>query len=159
MPWSETKGNTNQLGETMKKDIHPEYVECTVTCSCGNTFKTRATKPELKIDICNVCHPFYTGTQKLIDTGGRVQRFSDRFGSATDLVKEREAKKKADRAAKLEAEAKAKAEAKAEKAKLKEERAAKFAAENAKKEAEAAAAAEEATPAEEPEASSEESAE
>ena len=124
----------------MKKDIHPEYVDCTVTCSCGNTFKTRATKPELKIDICNVCHPFYTGTQKLIDTGGRVQRFSDRFGSATDLVKEREAKKKAERAAKLEAEAKAKAEAKAEKAKAKEERAAKFAAENAKKEAEAAAA-------------------
>ena len=124
----------------MKKDIHPEYVDCTVTCSCGNTFKTRATKPELKIDICNVCHPFYTGTQKLIDTGGRVQRFSDRFGSATDLVKEREAKKKAERAAKLEAEAKAKAEAKAEKAKVKEERAAKFAAENAKKEAEAAAA-------------------
>lgn len=143
----------------MKKDIHPEYVECTVTCSCGNTFKTRATKPELKIDICNVCHPFYTGTQKLIDTGGRVQRFSDRFGSATDLVKEREAKKKAVRAAKLEAEAKAKAEAKAEKAKLKEERAAKFAAENAKKEAEAAAAAEEATPAKESEDSSEESAE
>ena len=124
----------------MKKDIHPDYVECTVTCSCGNTFKTHATKPELKIDICNVCHPFYTGTQKLIDTGGRVQRFSDRFGSATDLVKEREAKKKAERAAKLEAEAKAKAEAKAEKAKVKEERAAKFAAENAKKEAEAAAA-------------------
>lgn len=143
----------------MKKDIHPEYVECTVTCSCGNTFKTRATKPELKIDICNVCHPFYTGTQKLIDTGGRVQRFSDRFGSATDLVKEREAKKKADRAAKLEAEAKAKAEAKAEKAKLKEERAAKFAAENAKKEAEAAAAAEEATPSKESEDSSEESVE
>lgn len=142
----------------MKKDIHPEYVECTVTCSCGNTFKTRATKPELKIDICNVCHPFYTGTQKLIDTGGRVQRFSDRFGSATDLVKEREAKKKADRAAKLEAEAKAKAEAKAEKAKLKEERAAKFAAENAKKEAEAAAA-EEAKPAEEAEDQAEESAE
>ena len=134
----------------MKKDIHPEYVDCTVTCSCGNTFKTRATKPELKIDICNVCHPFYTGTQKLIDTGGRVQRFSDRFGSATELVKEREAKKKADRAAKLEAEAQAKAEAKAEKAKLKEERAAKFAAENAKKEEEAAkAAAEEAEKAEE----------
>ncbi len=122
----------------MKKDIHPEYVDCTVTCSCGNTFKTRATKPELKIDICNVCHPFYTGTQKLIDTGGRVQRFSDRFGSATEVVKEREAKKKAERAAKLEAEAKAKAEAKAEKAKLKEERAAKFAAEQAKKDEEEA---------------------
>ena len=132
----------------MKKDIHPEYVECTVTCSCGNTFKTRATKPELRIDICNICHPFYTGTQKLIDTGGRVQRFSDRFGSATDLVKEREAKKKAERAAKLEAEAKAKAEAKAEKAKLKEERAAKYAAEAAQK-AEEEAANEAEKPAEE----------
>ena len=127
----------------MKKDIHPEYVDCTVTCSCGNSFKTRATKPELKIDICNVCHPFYTGTQKLIDTGGRVQRFSDRFGSATEVVKEREAKRKAERAAKLEAEAQAKAEAKAEKAKLKEERAAKFAEENAKKEEEAKKAEEE----------------
>lgn len=122
----------------MKKDIHPEYVECTVTCSCGNTFKTRATKPELKIDICNVCHPFYTGTQKLIDTGGRVQRFSDRFGSATDLVKQREEAKKAERAAKVAAEAEKKAAEREAKAKAKEERAAKFAAENAKKEAEAA---------------------
>lgn len=122
----------------MKKDIHPEYVDCTVTCTCGNTFKTRATKPELKIDICNVCHPFYTGTQKLIDTGGRVQRFSDRFGSATDLVKEREAAKKAERAAKVAADEEAKAAARAEKAKAKEERAAKYAAENAAKEAETA---------------------
>ena len=49
----------------MKQGIHPEYVECTVKCSCGNTFTTMSTKPELKIDICNACHPFYTGTQKL----------------------------------------------------------------------------------------------
>lgn len=119
----------------MKKDIHPDYVDCTVTCTCGNTFKTKATKPELKIDICNVCHPFYTGTQKLIDTGGRVQRFSDRFGSATDLVKEREAAKKAERAARVAAEEEEKAAKRAEKAKAKEERAAKYAEENAAKEA------------------------
>ena len=90
----------------MKQGIHPEYVDCVVKCSCGNTFTTRSTKPELKIDICNACHPFYTGTQKLIDTGGRVQRFADRFGAAKDVVAEREAAKKAER----EAEAAAKAE-------------------------------------------------
>ena len=121
----------------MKKDIHPDYVDCTVTCSCGNTFKTRATKSELKIDICNVCHPFYTGTQKLIDTGGRVQRFSDRFGSATELVKEREAARKAKRQAKIAEENERKAQERSEKAKQKEERAAKYAAENAAKEAKA----------------------
>ncbi len=70
----------------MKKDIHPEYVDCTVTCTCGNTFQTRSTKSELVIDICNACHPFFTGTQKLIDTGGRVQRFANKFGSATEAV-------------------------------------------------------------------------
>ena len=123
----------------MKKDIHPDYVDCTVICSCGNTFKTKATKSELKIDICNVCHPFYTGTQKLIDTGGRVQRFSDRFGSATDMVKEREAARKAKRAAKIAEENEKKSEERAEKAKQKELRAAKF-AEKAAKEAEKAAA-------------------
>ena len=52
----------------MKQGIHPEYVECTVKCTCGNVFTTRSTKSELKIDICNKCHPFFTGTQKLIDT-------------------------------------------------------------------------------------------
>ena len=91
----------------MKKGIHPDYVECTVKCSCGNTFVTRSTKSELKVDICNACHPFYTGTQKLIDTGGRVQRFADKFGSAKDVVAEREAAKKAaPEAALAEAEAK-----------------------------------------------------
>ena len=79
----------------MKKDIHPDYVDCTVTCTCGNTFQTRSTKPELRVDICNACHPFFTGTQKLIDTGGRVQRFADKFGSAADMVAKAEAEKKA----------------------------------------------------------------
>ena len=116
----------------MKQGIHPEYVECVVKCSCGNTFTTHSTKPELKIDICNACHPFYTGTQKLIDTGGRVQRFADRFGSAKDVVAEREAAKKAERAAKAaEREAAKKAEREA-KAAAKAERAAAFAAEAAK---------------------------
>ena len=99
----------------MKKDIHPDYMDCTVRCSCGNEFVTRSTKPELRIDICNVCHPFYTGTQKLIDTGGRVQRFADRFGSASDAVAQREAAKKAERAAKVaEREAAKKAEREAD---------------------------------------------
>lgn len=65
----------------MKKDIHPEYFDCTVICSCGNTFKTRSTKKELKIEICSNCHPFYTGRQKLVDSGGRVERFKKRLKS------------------------------------------------------------------------------
>ena len=66
----------------MKNNIHPEYMECTVRCSCGNTWTTRATVPEMTLDLCDKCHPFYTGTQKLVDTGGRVQRFADKFGGA-----------------------------------------------------------------------------
>ena len=101
----------------MKQGIHPEYVECTVKCSCGNTFTTRSTKSELKVDICNVCHPFYTGQQRFVDTGGRVQRFADKFGSAKEQVAAREAAKKAERAAKAaEIEAAKKAAAEAEKA-------------------------------------------
>ena len=64
----------------MKAGIHPKYVETTVTCSCGNTFKTRSTKPEMRVDLCNECHPFFTGRQKLVDTGGRVERFQKRYG-------------------------------------------------------------------------------
>jgi len=64
----------------MKKGIHPKYVECSVTCACGNEFTTRATVAALKVDICNVCHPFYTGKQKFVDTAGRVQRFRQRYG-------------------------------------------------------------------------------
>ena len=63
----------------MKTEIHPEYVESQVVCSCGNQFTTRSTKPQIKVEICNVCHPFYTGRQKLVDTGGRVERFQRKF--------------------------------------------------------------------------------
>lgn len=66
----------------MKKSIHPDYVEATVTCSCGNTFTTRSTKSELRVEICSLCHPFYSGKQKLVDTGGRVERFERRYGKA-----------------------------------------------------------------------------
>ncbi len=64
----------------MKTDIHPDYVEAAVKCSCGNTFTTRSTKRDLHIELCNECHPFYTGKQKLVDTGGRVERFEKRYG-------------------------------------------------------------------------------
>lgn len=59
----------------MKTEIHPEYVTAEVSCTCGNTFTTRSVKPEIRVEICNSCHPFYTGRQKLVDTGGRVERF------------------------------------------------------------------------------------
>ena len=64
----------------MKADIHPEYMEATVTCQCGETFTTRSTKPEIRVEICSKCHPFYTGQQKIIDTEGRVERFIRRYG-------------------------------------------------------------------------------
>ncbi len=62
----------------MKADIHPQYETATVRCSCGNTFTTRSTKGDLRVELCNECHPFYTGKQKLVDTGGRVERFKRR---------------------------------------------------------------------------------
>ena len=65
----------------MKQDIHPEYTETLVTCSCGNTFTTRSTKKELHVELCNQCHPFYTGKQKLVDTGGRVERFQKKYAA------------------------------------------------------------------------------
>ena len=74
----------------MRSGIHPDYVESTVHCSCGNKFVTRSTKPELHIELCNKCHPFYTGQQKFVDTGGRVQRFSDKFGGAAETVMQKE---------------------------------------------------------------------
>lgn len=64
----------------MKQGIHPEYVECTVKCACGETFVTGAVKKEMKVEICSKCHPFFTGKQKLVDTGGRVDRFNKRYG-------------------------------------------------------------------------------
>ena len=66
----------------MKPGIHPNYVEATVTCACGNTFVTRSTKPSLRTDLCNVCHPFYTGEQRIVDTAGQVERFMRRVEAA-----------------------------------------------------------------------------
>lgn len=64
----------------MKPKIHPKYVECHATCSCGNTFTTRSTQSEIKVDICSQCHPFFTGRQKLVDSAGRVEKFRRRYG-------------------------------------------------------------------------------
>ena len=82
----------------MKPGIHPKYQEVEVRCACGNTFKTRSTKPELHLEICNQCHPFFTGRQKLIDTEGRVERFTKRFGAQSSEA--RRAATKATKAAK-----------------------------------------------------------
>jgi large subunit ribosomal protein L31 len=63
----------------LRENIHPKYFNAKVTCACGNTFETGSTKPELRVDICSKCHPFYTGKQKIIDTGGRVERFKKKY--------------------------------------------------------------------------------
>jgi large subunit ribosomal protein L31 len=68
----------------MKQDLHPEYVVTRVTCSCGNSFTTRSVKPELHVELCNQCHPFYTGKQKLVDTGGRVERFQRKYAASKE---------------------------------------------------------------------------
>lgn len=64
----------------MKQGIHPEYKEATVTCACGNTFETGSVKESLRVEICSACHPFYTGKQKFVDSGGRVDRFKKKYG-------------------------------------------------------------------------------
>lgn len=76
----------------MKKGIHPKYVDCTVSCGCGATFQTRSTMPEVKVEICSSCHPFFSGGgDKILDTLGRVDRFTKKFGS--DYFKKPEKKK------------------------------------------------------------------
>ena len=73
----------------MKKKIHPKYEEATVTCGCGETFKTRSTKSSIQVEICSKCHPFYTGKQKFVDTAGRVEKFQKKFkwdSGATEKV-------------------------------------------------------------------------
>lgn len=134
----------------MKQGIHPDYVECTVRCTCGNTWTTHSTKSELTVDLCDKCHPFYTGQQKLVDTGGRVQRFSNKFGGAAAAQLKAAEEAKAQKAARAAEEAAAKKAAAEEKAAKKAKRAAEFekrAAAEAEKEA--ARAAEEAAAAEE----------
>jgi len=66
----------------MKQDIHPNYEDCLVICACGNTFQTRSTKKEIRVEICSSCHPFFTGKQKFIDSAGRVEKFRKKFGTA-----------------------------------------------------------------------------
>lgn len=70
------------LRELMKKDIHPNYVECKVSCACGNSFVTRSNKPELRLDICSACHPFFTGSEKIVDAAGRVEKFKKKYNMA-----------------------------------------------------------------------------
>ena len=133
----------------MKPNIHPDYVECKVRCSCGNTFTTMSTKPEIVVELCNECHPFFTGQQKFVDTGGRVQRFADKFGGAAAKVAEREAAKKAAKQAAAEEAQKKAAEERAAKKAEKEARAKKYAEKAAKEAAAIEAAAAEAAAADE----------
>jgi large subunit ribosomal protein L31 len=66
----------------MKENIHPKYETATITCGCGNSFETRSTRPAMRIDVCSRCHPFFTGEQRLVDTGGQVERFRRRAARA-----------------------------------------------------------------------------
>ena len=123
----------------MRTGIHPDYVESKVTCSCGETFTTRSTKAELHVELCSKCHPFYTGTQKLVDSGGRVQRFSDKFGNAAAAVAEKEAAARDARLKAAEEAALVAREAKAVKDSTKAVRAAKVEVETAVESGEAVA--------------------
>ena len=69
----------NEVKGLMKKNIHPNYVDCEISCLCGNVIKTRSTRPKLNVEICSNCHPFFTGQQKIVDTAGRVERFRKRY--------------------------------------------------------------------------------
>ena len=82
-------GTLPKLGDTLKRDTHPEYVETQVSCTCGASFTTRSTisSGNIRADVCSECHPFYTGKQKILDTGGRVARFEARFGKAAGSKK------------------------------------------------------------------------
>ena len=73
----------------MQKGIHPKYMDTKVTCGCGNSFVTRSTKPELKVDICNACHPFYTGRLKYVDTAGRIEKFRKKYEKAEKGTEEK----------------------------------------------------------------------
>ena len=84
----------------MKKDIHPKYFDTQVRCGCGNTFTTRSTREELKIDICSECHPFYTGKLKYVDSAGRIEKFKNKFAksgyASLQQGKKKKSKAKAD---------------------------------------------------------------
>ena len=71
----------------MKKGIHPQYTETRVICACGNTFLTRSTKTEIRVEICSQCHPFFTGKQKLLDSAGRIEKFRKKYGETKTKTK------------------------------------------------------------------------
>jgi large subunit ribosomal protein L31 len=111
----------------MKPEIHPEYHEVTVVCACGNTFQTRSTKEELRLEVCNECHPFFTGKQRLLDSAGRVEKFQRKYESfyaEQDEIKAELEKKAAKKDAEMEAAAR-KAEEEAARAAAAAEAAAK----------------------------------
>ncbi len=113
----------------MRSGIHPDYVACNVTCGCGNTFETRATVTELKVEICSACHPFYTGKQKFVDAAGRVEKFQQRFawkdGSVSDVLSDAEAQREEQRQTQVDQEARKRAKL-ADKKKAAAERRAKI---------------------------------
>lgn len=78
----------------MKPGIHPRYQEATVTCACGNTWQTRSTRPTLRVDLCNKCHPFYTGEQRIVDTAGQVERFMRRMESVQSEPRRKKAERR-----------------------------------------------------------------
>ncbi|GMU33117.1 MAG: 50S ribosomal protein L31 [Planctomycetia bacterium] len=80
----------------MKEGIHPKYIKCVVSCGCGHTFETRSTRDKIAVEICSACHPFFTGTQKFVDTAGRVEKFQKKFGG--DYFKKKPAAKPAAKA-------------------------------------------------------------
>src|ERR1700676_4183437 len=86
------------IEETMRSGIHPDYVETTVHCGCGNTFTTRSTKKsgQIVVEVCSQCHPFYTGKKKILDSGGRVARFEKRYGKRKTAAADATADKAAD---------------------------------------------------------------
>lgn len=105
----------------MKQNIHPKYEETTIKCACGNEIHTRSTKPDIRLTLCNECHPFFTGKQKFVDTAGRIEKFQKRFNLAegvatTEVVKAKKMKsKKQVQAEAIQAEKRAKAARKAPK--------------------------------------------
>lgn len=148
----------------MKPGIHPNYQEATVVCSCGNTFTTRSTKSSLRTDLCNVCHPFYTGEQRIIDTAGQVERFTKRMAAAQAVgdvktKRQRRAEEQARVRAEADAEAAAQKEAADKEARAKRRAEREAAAAKAEAEARKAEAQATASPAAVPVPTSEETAE
>lgn len=93
----------------MKEKIHPKYVDCTITCGCGNTIKTKSIKPKISVEICSACHPFYTGQKRLVDTAGRVDKFKERMEKTQKLQakpKKSKEQKKAEKEAKKKVKSK-----------------------------------------------------